>query len=164
MSEGTAIDIQAFAREARALQGELPVASLSRVLDMIVEPAGSVKYRVQGRLGPRNRTQLLLQVDGTLSIRCQRCLGVISYPLKIRSVLEFIEDEEELSQEELEDDSRDFLPAQKECDVATLVEDEIILGFPVAPRHESCGLPVSAQEAGPESPFSVLSGLKGRTR
>ena len=50
----------------------------------------------------------------------------------------------EVAEEELEDDTRDFLPVAGELDVAELVEDEILLAVPVAPRHEKCGLPGAA--------------------
>ena len=67
-------------------------------------------------------------------------------------------------QEELEDDSKDFLPAQSEVDVVALIEDEIILGLPSAPRHESCVLPASAQDNPEDSPFAVLKGLRSKAQ
>jgi uncharacterized protein len=156
MSQRIVIDSLAFAREAGSLQGELPIASLTRVLDSLVDSGGTLSYRVEGRFGSRNRPQLLVQLDGVLSVCCQRCLGGIDYPLKVRSVLEFVNDEEDLTQEEIEDDSKDFLPAQNELDVVVLIEDEIILDLPSAPRHDSCVLPETGQGSGVVSPFSVL--------
>ena len=162
MSKRIVINSQAFARDAGLLQGELPIASLTRLLDKLVDSAGSLSYRVTGRLGPRNRPQLQLQLDGMLSVCCQRCLEGIDYPIALRSVLEFVDDEEDLTQEEFEDDSKDFLPVQSELDVVALIEDEIILDLPSAPRHESCALPDMGQGAGRVSPFSVLKSLKGK--
>ena len=156
------IDCVSFAREARSLHGELPIGELSRVLDMLVDSKGVLSYRVEGKIGAHNRPQLLLQLDGSMMIRCQRCLEGIEYPLEVRSVLEFVGDEEDLTQEEIEDDSRDFLPVQSELDVVELIEDEIILDLPSAPRHESCALPETGQGVGRTSPFSVLKGLTGK--
>ena len=161
MSQRIVIDSAAFARDEASLQGELPIASLTRVLDVLVGSTGNLRYAVEGRLGPHNRPRLLLKLDGVLSVCCQRCLEGIDYPVKVRSVLEFVNDEEDLTQEEIEDDSMDFLPAQKELDVVELIEDEIILDLPSAPRHESCALPDTGQGTGRISPFSVLKGLKG---
>lgn len=162
MSQQIVIDSLAFAREAGSLQGDLRIAGLTRMLDSLADSAGYLSYRVEGRVGPRNRSQLLLQVDGVLSLRCQRCLEGVEYPLEMRSLLELVEDEDDLTQEELEDDSRDFLPAQKELDVAALIEDEIILALPSAPRHENCAMPEAGQGTAKVSPFSVLMGLKGK--
>ena len=161
MSQRIVINSLAFTRDAGSLQGELPIASLTRVLDLLVDSAGNLSYRVEGRLGCRNRPQLLLQLSGVLSVCCQRCLEGIDYPLEVRRVLEFV-NEEELTQEEIEDDSKDFLPVQGEFDVVELIEEEVILGLPSAPRHESCALPDIGQGMGKVSPFSVLKGLTGK--
>lgn len=164
MSQRVVIDSLVFAREGRSLQGELPVAGLARVLDLLTDPAGKISYRLDGQLGSRNEAQLVLRIDGTLSLRCQRCLEGIDYPVKVRSLLELVKDEEELTQEEIEDDSKDFLVAQKELDVVELIEDEIILDLPPAPRHESCALPEGAQDVEKVSPFFVLKSLKGKAQ
>lgn len=163
MSQRVVIETLVFAREARVLQGELPIAALARTLDSLVDTAGSVAYRVEGRMSERKRPRLLLHIEGVSSLRCQRCLEGVEYPLQVRNVLEFVDDEEALTQEEIEDDSRDFLPMQHEVDVVALLEDEIILALPPAPRHESCALPGPKQETANLSPFSVLKGLKGKT-
>lgn len=160
MSQRIVIDSKVFAREARLLEGELPVADLGRVLDLLVDSGGSLQYRVEGLLDSRSKPQISLRLDGSLSVRCQRCLESIVYPVKIRSLLEFVDDENELTQDDLEDDSKDFLTAQKELDVVALIEDEIILDLPSAPRHESCALPDAELGAGKVSPFSVLQGWK----
>ncbi len=164
MSQRIVIDSKAFARDASLLQGELPVESLGRVLDLLIDSGGSLQYRVEGLLDPRNKPQIKLWVDGDLSLRCQRCLEAIAYPLKIRSLLEFVDDEVDLTQEDIEDDSKDFLVANKELDVVALIEDEIILDLPSAPRHDSCALPDADLGAGKVSPFSVLQGLKRKAQ
>jgi uncharacterized protein len=162
MSQGIVINSLSFAREAGSLQGELPIAGLTRVLDKLVDSSGFLSYRVVGGLGSRNRPQLLLQLDGLLSVCCQRCLEGIDYPVEVRSLLEFVDDENDLTQEEIEDDSRDFLPAQGELDIVALIEDEIILNLPSAPRHESCALPQTGQGLGKISPFSALNDFRGK--
>jgi uncharacterized protein len=158
MSRRPIIDSLAFAREGGGLQGELPVLELTRALDMLTASTGHLAYRVLGRVEPRKRPRLVVEVDGALSVCCQRCLEGIDYPVRIRSVLELVGDEEELTQEEIEDDSKDFLVAQKELDVVALIEDEIILDLPAAPRHEDCVLPVAGERPERLSPFSVLKG------
>ena len=164
MSQRIVIDCLSFAREARVLQGELPVAGFERIQDGLTQNVGVIRYRIEGRLGKRNRPQLHLQLDGVLSLCCQRCLEGVEYSLQVSNVLEFVDNEDELTQEEIEDDSRDFLPAQSEVDVVALIEDEIILDLPSAPRHESCVLPASAQDNPEDSPFAVLKGLRSKAQ
>ena len=105
---------------------------------------------------------LHLEVRGMIPLACQRCLEAIPFQLDVDSLLELIPADAELSQEELEDDTRDFLPVAGELDVAEFVEDEVLLALPVAPRHERCGLPGAADAGERINPFAVLDGLKGK--
>ncbi len=163
MSQQIVIDSLSFAREGKALQGELPVSGLERLHDVLAEIAGSVVFRLSGRMSRQDKPQLVLEVTGQVPVICQRCLGRLDYPLSIDSVLELIADEVDLSQDELEDDTRDFLVAQKELDVVALVEDEIILALPSAPRHDDCALPDSNTRGTKVSPFAALAALKKAT-
>ena len=163
MSQQIVIDSLSFAREGKALQGELPVAGLKRLHDLLAEIAGVVAYRLSGRMSRQGKPQLLLEVVGAVPVVCQRCLGRFDYPLSIVSTLELIADEAGLTQDELEDDTRDYLVAQKEMDVAALVEDEIILALPPAPRHDDCALPDSNTRGTKVSPFAALAALKKAT-
>jgi uncharacterized protein len=163
MSQQIVIDSLSFAREGRSLQGELPVSGLERLHDELAEIAGVVVYRLNGKMSRQGKPQLVLEVSGEVPLVCQRCLGQLDHPLSIVSTLELIADEADLSQDELEDDSRDFLVAQKELDVAALIEDEIILALPGAPRHKECALPDGNTRGTKESPFAALAALKGKT-
>jgi uncharacterized protein len=162
MSRRVLIDSRNFGREGGSLQGELPIATLTRLSDLLTDSAGCLAFRVAGRIGTSKRSQLLLEVDGVLALCCQRCLEAMAYRLKLRSVLEFVDSDGDLTQEELEDDSRDFLPNQRELDLAVLIEDEILLALPTAPRHDDCALPGSGKGSAAVSPFSVLAGLHGK--
>ncbi|MCM8639510.1 YceD family protein [Accumulibacter sp.] len=162
MSRPVVIDSQEFGREEGSLQGEVPVATLARLHDLLTDTAGSLRFRIDGRRAAGGRSQLLLVVDGVLSLLCQRCLDAYEYPLHLRSLLEFIGSDEDLTQEELEDDARDFLPHQEALDVSVLIEDEVLLALPTAPRHEESALPGSGAAPARVSPFSVLAGLRGK--
>ncbi len=155
-------DAFAFARNSRVLEGALPVAELERLHDVLAEAGGTVSWRLEGFEGERGEPLLRLTVDGKLALACQRCLGAVAFDLDIDSLLEVVPAGAELSQDELEDDTRDFLPVERELDVAELVEDEILLALPVAPRHEKCGLPGLADVGERVHPFAALAGLKGK--
>jgi len=155
-------DSFAFARDGRVLEGTLPVASLERLHDQLANVAGELAFRLQGRRGQRGELLLEVEVSGTLALACQRCLEAIVFELDIDSLLELVPEGAELSQDELEDDTRDFLPVAGELDVAQLVEDEVLLALPVAPRHERCGLPGAAAAGEQIHPFATLAALKGK--
>lgn len=162
MSQQVVIDSLAFARDAGSLEGELAMADMPRVHDLLTEVSGGVRYRLKGRIGALGKSQLVLQLDGFIPLRCQRCMECLDFPLHVESVLELLESEADLTQDDLEDDSRDFLPAEKKLDVLALIEDEVLLALPVVPRHDSCSLPEGGERAAKESPFAVLAGLKGK--
>jgi len=151
-----------FAREGRVLNGTFAVSSLERLHDLLVDVSGDVSFQIQGFKGGRGELLLQLQVTGFLPLACQRCLEVVSFELDVDSLLEVIPEGADMSQDELEDDTRDFLPVAGELNVAELVEDEILLALPVAPRHEKCGLPGAADAGERINPFDALAGLKGK--
>jgi uncharacterized protein len=155
-------DAFAFARDGRVLEGTLPISELERLHDLLVEVVGEVAFRLQGFKGERGEPMLQLEISGMLPLACQRCLDAVPYDLDVDSLLELVPEGAELSEDELEDDTRDFLPVERELDVAELVEDEILLALPVAPRHEKCGLPGAADAGERINPFAALSGLKGK--
>jgi uncharacterized protein len=154
-------DAFAFARDGRVLEGTLAVADLERLHDLLAELAGEVTFRLQGFKGER-RTHAAVGGFGLAPLACQRCLEAVPCDLDVDSLLELVPEGADLSQDELEDDTRDFLPVVRELDVAELVEDEILLALPVAPRHEKCGLPGAADAGERINPFAALSGLKGK--
>ncbi|MDX9737987.1 MAG: YceD family protein [Azonexus sp.] len=151
-----------FAREARVLQGTVPVSGMERLHDLLVEVAGEVVWRLEGMRGARGEFLLHLTVGGVIPLACQRCLSAIPFQLAVDNLLELVPVDADLSQDELEDDSRDFLPLEKELDVEALVEDEILLSLPVAPRHEQCVVPGAAAAGERINPFAALAGFKGK--
>lgn len=162
MSEQLTIDSFSFARDGRVLAGNLAVSGLERLHDLLAGVEGEVRYRLEGSQGKGGEPRLRLEVAGWLPLACQRCLQAIHFDLEIASLLELVPEGAELSQDELEDDERDFLPVAGELDVADLIEDEILLALPPVPRHERCGLPGKAEAGEIVSPFEVLGKLKSK--
>jgi uncharacterized protein len=155
-------DAFSFARNSGSLEGVLAVSSMERLHDLLTEIAGEVSWQLEGYRAERGEAMLHLTVSGAIPLACQRCLGAISFELDVDRLLELVPADADLSQDELEDDSRDYLPVEKELDVAELVEDEILLSLPVAPRHQRCGLPGAAGAGDRINPFAALAGLKGK--
>jgi uncharacterized protein len=70
-----------------------------------------------------------------MELPCQRCLDPIRVPIAIDAELQLAETVREISEA---DDEIDRVLASRRMDVASLVEDEVILALPMAPRHEEC--------------------------
>ncbi|WP_065340207.1 YceD family protein [Azoarcus olearius] len=150
-----------FAVEARSLAGKVGVAALERLADALAGTEGDVEYRIAGSLDKQGKPRLQLIVKGCLELRCQRCLEGMSWALAVDRVLQPFRSGEEIPDEELEDDEVDAIEVESGLDVVGLVEDEILLALPIAPRHESCGPAGQEGADGKASPFAVLAGLRG---
>jgi uncharacterized protein len=165
------LDAYRFARESGCLEGCLDASELPRLADMLADPAGGVvfcqrsrqlSWRLSGVLGEQGQARLRLRVTGNVPLVCQRCLGVVEETLAIDSLLELVSADSAPTQEELEDDSLDFLPVTGALDVRSLVEDEILLSLPTVPRHVTCDLPVTDGSDDAPHPFAALAALKRR--
>ena len=151
-----------FAADYRSIEGEIPVQALERLADQLVEHDGVVGYRIDGTLGDDRKPRLSVTIEGLLKLRCQRCLGGYDWKLDVVTVLQPVRPGQEIPDDELEDDEVDAIEIDGELDVPALVEDEILLALPIAPRHVECEPPRPEDGAEKESPFSVLAGLRGR--
>lgn len=162
MPAQTVIDSLEFARTGQTLRGSLPVLGLTRLKDSVVDAPGAVEFVVKGGHDGRRRPTLTLDVSGMLHLQCQRCLGALEFPLRLRNTL-LLAGAREAATSGLDEGEVEWIEASVELDVAALVEDEIILSLPYAARHEEglCGHEQSTA-AGRDgaSAFARLAALK----
>ncbi|HEY6093348.1 MAG TPA: YceD family protein [Gallionellaceae bacterium] len=152
------IDSLEFARRNGELHGEVPVAELPRLDDMLASREGKIGYVLRGLHGKDGSPQLELVLEGECHLRCQRCLNDLLYPVKLVSRLKLVPDEAE---SDVDDDELDYIPAEKQMDVLSLLEEELLLSLPIAPKHESGECQIAAEGlARSENPFAILAGLK----
>lgn len=134
MSAQTVIDPLRFARAGESLAGMLDVAELARLADRLSEAEGDVRYRLTGQVRD-GKPSLSLRVEADLKLSCQRCLESFVYPLRTDATLLLAKNEAQLALWEEADPLCDGVVAEPHMDIAALVEDEILLALPVAPRH-----------------------------
>ncbi|KAF0165000.1 MAG: hypothetical protein FD157_1681 [Rhodocyclaceae bacterium] len=84
----------------------------------------------------------------------------MKFPLAIRSRLQLMAPGEDWPDDDLEDDSVDAITAEADLMVQSLVEDEVLLALPIAPRHEECESPLASASGHGASPFAALADLK----
>jgi len=152
------IDSVDFARNGKELRGETGLAELSRLGDMLAKTDGTLTYIVRGyREGDND--MLKVSLYGTCILRCQRCLGAMAYPVEIVSRLLLLP-ADRLDEVE-ENDEVDAIEATSQLDVLALIEEELLLGLPFAPRHPDgeCA-PTTNGLQQKVNPFAVLAGLK----
>ena len=134
MSQAEVIDGLQFARAALERLGSVGMERLPRLAQLRCSTEG-LEYRLRGGRAGNGKPCLRLSVAGSLEMLCQRCLNPIQVPIAIDAELQLAENAREISDA---DDEIDRVIASRHMDVAWLVEDEVILALPMAPRHEEC--------------------------
>jgi uncharacterized protein len=78
-----------------------------------------------------------VSIQGMVPLTCQRCLGALDQPVGQSTTLLLARDDDELVR--LDESSEDeVVLANAPLDPLALVEDELLLTLPFAPRHEEC--------------------------
>lgn len=109
-----------------------------------------------------------LNTTGVLWQTCQRCLDPVAVSLAVDSELALLEDENHVALldegteiiliDELTDDNKLWL--------LSMIEDELLVDLPLAPKHDDCEMAVTEVGELPEAvaekenPFAVLASLK----
>ncbi len=89
---------------------------------------------------------LHLQVEVTLAQTCQRCLQQMAITLKIARSFRFVANES-LAAEQDDESEEDLLVASRAFDLATLIEDEVLMDLPLVPRHDVCPIELKLSSA-----------------
>ncbi|PPD55919.1 MAG: hypothetical protein CTY10_06430 [Methylotenera sp.] len=127
-----------FAQSAQSVTGVLDILEMDRLADVLLIQEAMPELNIQFTLAGHNKKYSLpslhLSIDAHLPTTCQRCLNAMSVSLK----LEFdylITDNEPAEYDESDD--LDWLEISPVMSVPALVEDELLIAFPIAPTHSS---------------------------
>lgn len=153
------IDGLEFARAGSRLRVDWPVSDFPRLRDSLHDDTGSIGCELEGIQEQLGRRALRLRLSGTLQLTCQRCLGALAQPLRVDEVLLLAETQAEIDAEPVNPDAPERILAGREMQVHELVEDELVLALPIAPRHERCDGDQPGAAATKQSPFAGLKDL-----
>lgn len=148
----------------RSFEGRLPLSSLARLRDSLVDTDGEVRFSLDFDRDALQVSYVELRIAAQLPLECQRSLQRFLYPVDIVQRLGLIRDEaDEAALPEgyealLVDGGGELRPAQ-------LVEDELILAVPVIPVMPGTEAmeqdwPAQETEQAQASPFAALAALK----
>ncbi|MEQ1629835.1 MAG: DUF177 domain-containing protein [Gallionella sp.] len=158
------IDSLDFASNGQQISGVVLVAELSRLADILSDTAGELSYTIHGALDKHSVPKLILSLDGGCHLTCQRCLQSMDYQIQVSTSV-MLRDQatlDLLDEAEVEEEYESIL-ADAHLDVWSLLEDEIILSLPFAPKHD-VGVCKAAKEVKHQSddshPFAALAKLK----
>ena len=164
MSHPPVIDGLEFARNGSKLQGAWSVADFPRLRDVLLTDKGTLQSVLRGVPEELGRPALRLKVDGALQLVCQRCLEALEYPLHIEVSLQLAATQAEIDADPLQAEGPERIVASREMPVRDLIEDELLLAIPLAPRHERCAGGAAQGPREGQSPFAGLRGMVGGTK
>ena len=153
------IDGYEFATTGARLDGVWSLADFSRLRPALLSDAGEIEYSLKGVSDAQDRPALQLTIRGALQLRCQRCLAPLEFPLRVESVLALARSQAEIDALPVEAEGPDWVVAGKGMEVHDLLEDELLLAVPYAPRHEHCRAQGRTGTAVSLSPFAALRGM-----
>jgi uncharacterized protein len=116
----------------RVYGGTIPFSRMKRLAGLLVDAAGEASFVASFRKDLEQRTIIELKVEAALPLICQASLEVYDEIIDRRSELAVIDNENEQF-----DLPENYEPVQTEngrLAIASLVEDELLLGLPQVPR------------------------------
>jgi uncharacterized protein len=128
------LDAFRLARERGVVEGSVDAHGFPRVADLLAEGPAPVAWRIEGTTDASERPALAITLNGEVVLTCQRCLGDFRWPVDQRTEVLVAHDEREVAALDAES-SAEVVLAQGPVDPLVLVEDELVLALPFAPRH-----------------------------
>ncbi len=161
MSTMLAINGPEFSERGERLAGTVGLDCFPRLSTLVtVATSGPLHYAIEGRRGELGQPGLAVQVQGRLQMVCQRCMEPLEHVVSIETWLGLATSQAEIDADPAENPDR--VLCSSSMPVGEMVEDEVLLSLPYAPRHsdECCGRS-AAKEACALSPFGALRRLIG---
>ncbi|HSQ82405.1 MAG TPA: YceD family protein [Casimicrobiaceae bacterium] len=135
-----------LARDRGIVEGTVDAHRLPRVEDLVAGGPARVDWRIAGTTDASGRPALSVALSGAVMLSCQRCLADFEWKVEQQTELLLARNEDELEALDAESGSEVVL-AESPVDPLELVEDELVLALPFAPRHPdgACAAPANSE-------------------
>ena len=168
------LDVRRFAEEGAELSVDDKLPRFRRLQAETQGPTGerTVHWGARGEMHNASHVHpdiwVHLEAEANVPMVCQRCLHPVDVPLEVNRSFRFVADEATAAAED-DEAEEDILALSRSFDLLELVEDELLMEVPVAPKHEVCPEAVKMSTADPdfdaaqpekEHPFALLGRLK----
>ena len=151
----------------RSFEGALPIATLSRLCEVLADTGGDVQFELDFGRDSLGISYVDVRARASLTVVCQRTLEPFALPVTVDTRLGLIKLERD--EAGLPPDCEPLLVAEDgRLRPADVIEDELLLALPLVPVNPDSRLPdeVTGHDPDPageghsESPFAVLRELK----
>lgn len=151
-----------LADASEVLSGTLDTDDMPRLRAALNEPVAEIRFRLQFDRDERGFITISGEFSTDLVLRCQRCLEALAMSLEKTIGIGWAADRDALQR--VPDDLEPLPADEPRIALARLLEEEVLLGLPMAPVHARQACPASGLleelKSDKESPFSVLKDLK----
>ena len=142
----------------KAYEGAIPLADLPRLAPLLTSTEGEAAFALAFRMDADGRPMVQVKVRASLPVQCQRCLDTMIHEVDSMSRLVVVSGPEEA--ERLPDDLDPLLVGDDRVALRSLLEDELLLAMPTAPRHrsEDCKVKLDEVNAQPDQQAEPVEG------
>ncbi|MGZ8226977.1 MAG: YceD family protein [Methylococcaceae bacterium] len=162
------IDPLQLADKQGALKGQMPLNSLDRLAEMLIDNTGYISVELffsrEGRLAIIEG-----KLETVLQLTCQNCLQALEWPVEASVKLGIVTSMDQANR--LPEEYEPLLVDEEKILVKDFLEDELLLILPTFPKHPHHCLiqngnndrndsATKINQSTPEHPFSILANLK----
>lgn len=145
------------------IEGQIPLTDFPRLGELLTkENQGDAVFQMNFSLDREKRVLVKGDVKATLKLICQRCLQ--SYAHAIHSEFSLVAVDDLAGAVQLDKRYEAVLLRDHKLQVAEVLEDELLLDFPIVPKHPvgECEVLLEAhsEESQSNHPFSSLEQFK----
>lgn len=153
--------------------GEVAPSHFERLSALLAAQHEQSALNIEANLYRRNNVlHLAFTITGEVWLICQRCLQPVAVELTDDYDIALLDDDSQMG---LVDDEQDYLlldeiiteqAPEYLLPLKKLIEDEMLLKLPLAPKHDDCEMMLEQvgdiPETEAENPFAALAALKGK--
>ena len=159
------LDLMATAEAGRVLRGQISLSRLERALPALMSSEGDLRVVLELGKDADGTHYMTGSLQGSVALKCQRCLEHMALPLDVRFRLGLVRDRDAVH--DLSDWYEPLIVSAEPAIIADVLSDEVLLALPIVALHgesDDCRevakdyqLPAGNQR---KNPFAVLVELK----
>jgi uncharacterized protein len=163
-------DPRRLCEQGKRYEGRVALLGLPRLAPLLTSTEGEAAFTLRFDQDDEGRSRIIGHVRADLQVTCQRCMGAMTLPVDAEFKLSPVSGPREA--ETLPAEYDPLLLEERLLNPIDLIEDELILAIPPAPRHPEaeCGVNLAVfrheedsapiAEAERDNPFAALQALK----
>jgi len=156
------VEPASLAASGERLEGQLRMADLERVSDLVLNRDGTVKFDLTFMKDDHGMVNIIGKLSAQLTVRCQRCLNGMSLQVDSPIHVGVVDSPAQIT--ELPDVLEPVVAEEHKISIIGLIEEELLLAMPLSPLHERDECPatrlIDKLAVKKASPFAVLKDLK----